>query len=809
MDFRTIIIAAAAAVMTISGPVCLAQETNKTANQSAEDTAEETTETTVRKTAGEMVKELSDAGLEKIVSYDVSAFTDIRDKKLQDVLVKMPGLSVNTYFGTSFYFNGMMVTKVLVNGIDMLGGDYSSILSMKPEDVSSIEITENYVHIKVLRGISFSNYACINIILTEEARSKWSGSVKGGLGASPLLYNAEAQALNIGTNAQTTVLLKADNTGLDFSSDLTTQGMMGYKAQQMISLYPSLAPLSEQRTRINNSAFGNVNTTFQLKNDLQLSLQFSLHSDKLTASSLDETTYFTGQGQDITLTTGENNVQKQKDFLSSITLLSNSEKGYLYNNLCVLLSRTDASNGITGSYPSSQSASNKPFELQNMFQYYLPLGKNVLNIGFRAGYEKMPQNLSVSRSLFNLNQDILSESIYGDLSASYKLALGKFSLAFSAATSAESLGLNTLLSPEVSEVGANDNNSKLSYINGNVSVDATYVSNKFQFQLSLPLDYYHYRFDDFRLNDIKKTDKFEFSPSLSAKYQPTNNLSFSVSAYSMDLGVSNGDIYSGMVLSNFNTFSKGFVNFGSDKYSNASVTVSYRNPVSSFFINGSAMRTWNKQANSYSSSFTPNFMITGYEEDPFHRVNISDYISADISKGINSFKGKIGLNTSLSISRSSLNRNNILLPFITKTYSVGADVNGKVFSWFNVIYAVNFSYSTLSVQDDGQSDIASNSKGLTENLEFIFSPWKKFNFSFLADHYLNKLSEDEYKNLVLLDFKAEYKINERWQLIASITNLLNQNVYDYKLISSITATSSYTSYTIRPRNLLLSVFFKF
>ena len=49
--------------------------------------------------AQEMVKALSEDGLEKTISYDVSKFTDIRDKKLEDVLRKMPGMQVMEWEG--------------------------------------------------------------------------------------------------------------------------------------------------------------------------------------------------------------------------------------------------------------------------------------------------------------------------------------------------------------------------------------------------------------------------------------------------------------------------------------------------------------------------------------------------------------------------------------------------------------------------------------------------------------------------------------------------------------------------------------
>ena len=151
-------------------------------------------------------------------------------------------------------------------------------------------------------------------------------------------------------------------------------------------------------------------------------------------------------------------------------------------------------------------------------------------------------------------------------------------------------------------------------------------------------------------------------------------------------------------------------------------------------------------------------------------------------------------------------RNEVLLPYSTRTFSLSPNINGRLLNWCNMVYSVNFSHTAFQIAEITD---ASTTRSITQSLELIFTPWQKFNFSFLADHYMNQLTEDQFKNLVLVDFKAEYTINDRWQLIGSVTNLLGQNNYDYKLINSMYAISSYTSYRIRPRNFLLSLYFKF
>lgn len=120
--------------------------------------------------AQDMVTAMGNEGLEKTVNYDVASFTDIRDKKLEDVMKKMPGISVMSWDGsTSYMYNGMFVAKIYVNGMDILEGNYDPVYNMKPEDVERLEITENHVSIKVMRGMQYSNGAAINVVLKDGA----------------------------------------------------------------------------------------------------------------------------------------------------------------------------------------------------------------------------------------------------------------------------------------------------------------------------------------------------------------------------------------------------------------------------------------------------------------------------------------------------------------------------------------------------------------------------------------------------------------------------------------------------------------
>ncbi|MBR6831597.1 MAG: Plug domain-containing protein [Tidjanibacter sp.] len=125
-----------------------------------------------------------DGELGRTISYNVSSFTDVRDKTMEDIMVKMPGITVNTDGGVSFSYNNIGVNKVYIDGVDMLEGQYEMVINMKPEDVERVEIIENHEPIKVMRGAQYSQDAAINIVLNDSARSNWGGTAKVGMGGS-------------------------------------------------------------------------------------------------------------------------------------------------------------------------------------------------------------------------------------------------------------------------------------------------------------------------------------------------------------------------------------------------------------------------------------------------------------------------------------------------------------------------------------------------------------------------------------------------------------------------------------------------
>ena len=291
-------------------------------------------------------------------------------------------------------------------------------------------------------------------------------------------------------------------------------------------------------------------------------------------------------------------------------------------------------------------------------------------------------------------------------------------------------------------------------------------------------------------------------------YQITNNLSVRGSVSGLNNGLLGQRLYNGLVLTDFKSFSQGNVNSQNDKSIVTSLGMSYRLPRQSFFVNGSFYRINMNQELLSQSKYTENYYISGYE--PVEKglgfpKSITNRYTLDMSKGIAALKGKIGMNGSISSTDAEMFINNQKVPYTSVSYSGGVNVNGRLSTWLNSIYKATFTHTVLSMSGVK----ASTTNGLTQSLELIFSPAEKFNFSFLGDHFMNQIAAETYKNFFIVDFKAEYIISPQWELTASVTNLLNEKNYSYILESTFPLSKALTSYVIRPRNMLLSVFFKF
>lgn len=772
-----------------------------------------------------LVEAQNQEGLQKTISLEVSKFMDVRDKKLEDVMIKMPGLtSFNRNGALSFKYNGMDVYKIYVNGMDVLEDNNLPVYNMKPEDVERLEITENHLSIQVMQGKQFSNNALINVVLKDTAKDLWSGAVKGQTGGTPLLGMGDFNAMKVGQKTQTTILLKADNTGLDFSGSLKlaqkndfffmtpSTGLEGvggnfdYSLLKALRVDPALAPLQSDRVRFNRSAIFNVGHTMRLSDNYQINSQLILHTNRLTASSLDDTTYFLDQGRQEQETAHENAQLHQNDLQMDVTLLANTSRIYLRNQLSLATQWNDGTKDVSGTFPNLTEVKSTPLELTNSFHMKTLLGQQVFSVDAKLGLLQNPQNLNIEREDGLFTQHIGGHSYYGDLGAKLDFDLKKgWNLSANAGASFNDRLTTTSMSAMAHHDWGNMD-SKTTIWNGYAGTNLTYISDRMQAELKLPVIYGNYNVKDNRTQQESIRPQFYFSPSFMLKYDVTSDLSLTAEAELDSEEVTRNMLFTGLMFEDYRNAIHGLPVVRGDKDVDLRAKLMYKDVEHSFFVNAEISKAWRYKAFISSMTFDDDFIIEQYIRSPHNYHNSDAGLELDISKGITSFKGKVGLEMELSREDMSMNRNGTSIPFRASEMTISPYVNGRLSSWINVIYKLTFEKSNLKMKEE---DTSSSSKEYTQSLELIVSPTPKMNFSLLGEHYYTEFSDDVSKHLVLTDLKAEYDLNARWQLLFTVRNLLNQRTYNYTMNDSFKFTKSFTSYNIRPRNILVGVYYKF
>ncbi len=118
---------------------------------------------------------------EDTITYKTDVFTTGEERKLRQVLKKLPGVEVDKKGGVTV--NGKKVNKLLVDGKDFFGGGTKlGVENIPAEAVDEVEVIDNYNEIGFLKGLSDSDKMAMNIKLKKGKKKFAFGDLEGGGG---------------------------------------------------------------------------------------------------------------------------------------------------------------------------------------------------------------------------------------------------------------------------------------------------------------------------------------------------------------------------------------------------------------------------------------------------------------------------------------------------------------------------------------------------------------------------------------------------------------------------------------------------
>lgn len=740
------------------------------------------------------------------VSYNVSRFTEAQDRSIADVLRKMPGIEVAK--SGEIRYNGQPINNFYIEGLDMLDGRYGQATNnIAPQDVASVEVMENHQPIKALKDIVFSDRAAINLRLKPHAKARWTGTLRGGAGWSPALWNGALFAMRIGARGQSMVNLKTDNTGQNPSAeterlsveDILNGGANDYNPAAHLSVGTSSAPLDDTRTRFNRSHMASLNNLRKLSEDYQLSSSLTWGYDRLASDRAARQSWYLADGTRVD-TEQESAASCRQQLSARIALKANTERFYMLEKLEASLAWNDLRAVLSGSYPNRQRAEAPAYGIENDLKYIRRTGTRSLTVTSYLKYLTRPQSLDVVRETGSQRQTIADRAFYMNHNAAFGTQAGQFAFAFKGGVSALFRGLVTDLTGTGLGTGtAND----LSAGDAGIYLQPgiTYRSQRLRLTLDLPAGYRRYGLHDRIDGSRNPADIFTWKPRFAVKWSPTGHLSLSASGTVGRDAADDSRTGNGAVLRNYRSVLCGVNEYRQALQRSLSAGIAYKNPIGGFFASLLAVRSWNDLPFLPAQRFDGDYIVN-YCVRSSNRVR-SWYLSGDVSQNIDALNGQAGLNVGYNLSGTELLLEEVPASYENSTLTVAPRFNFRFAAWVNTEYRLEYRYTTLSIrgrEPNGRHDF---NQRLTVNLV----PSKKWVIQFTAEHYYSQLSADRSKHLLLADASLRWKINGKWEATATAANLFGREEYAYTTFDGVSS-GSYR-YAIRPRNILLGASWKF
>lgn len=742
------------------------------------------------------------------ITYLVSNFANVQDKTLADVLKKMPGIEVRK--DGSISYNGVSLNKFYIEGKDMLGGRYGlATNNINQQDVGSVEVMENHQPIKALSDISFSKNPAINIRLKNDAKSRWVGTVKAGIGEKPTTWKDELLAMRFTAKNQTLNTYKTNNVGADVTSETQSFSIekminsvsKGYRLNSFIDLSPDfLKEIDESRYLFNRTNLVSSNNLWTLGKNYELTSQVSYTNNRISSDSYSGITYFLPD-RIVEVKDNEHGFSRQNNVMGNVVITANTPTFYLKNTLNTNLKWNDISMRIDGTFPNRQNAETPHHQLSNDFDLINRKGKYAFSINSYNLYQKKDQELTVLGESTQ-HQTVNSSAFFTNTSTSFSVGLNPVTISSKVGINGVMRAFESNLSGVSDTVGRLKNSTQMDYLNLYFIPKMELKKNSVEASLEFPFTITPYYFEDKVEGSSDSKTKFNISPYLYMRYYATSRLSFSASAQLSQSKVDEQQFYSGIILNNYRNITVGVVDYGVGRSKSVSGSASYKVPLKGYFVNAGGSRSWNTLPRMYDREFIEQYVVSSIVLQNYSSDRWSIYGS--VSKRFEAIKGMITLRSNYSSSNASILQEGEKNPYNSSTWDLSGRITSNIGSWSNFSYNATYYKSWLKFDMGG---VTSSSTQLSQKYIYCISPSASWYVRLIGEHYINEVADGVKKNFFLSDADITYCFKGGWEINVLATNLLNQDIYSYSYYNGLMNTSK--SYNIRARNVMVSLFFRF
>jgi hypothetical protein len=225
------------------------------------------------------------------LTYDIKAFANGNERKMKEILEKLPGVEVDKNGGVTV--QGKKVTKMLVEGKSFFGGGSKLAVENIPADaLDKIEVIDHFNEVGFMKQVSDSEDLAMNIKLKENKKKFVFGDVEAGVEvANDNGYNlAHAGLFYYAPKINVSFIGDINNIG---KSTFTFEDLMRFQGGVSSFLsgrksFTNLYSYTNDNTNLveNKSQFGALNFSFDASSKLVIS-GFSIFSKVFMASQIE------------------------------------------------------------------------------------------------------------------------------------------------------------------------------------------------------------------------------------------------------------------------------------------------------------------------------------------------------------------------------------------------------------------------------------------------------------------------------------------------------------------------------------------
>ena len=782
------------------------------------------------------------------IVYNSDSFTNGTERKLEDVLKKLPGVEVNK--DGEIEVEGKRVQKVMIEGKDFFDGDTKLATKNIPADaLDKIQVLRNYNEVSNLKGLSNDEESiAINIKLKEGKKNFWFGDISAGIGVgdkeeryiiNPKLFfyspkysiNVIANKNNIGelpltaqdyfkfTGGFKNMMRKSGSSFNVGSNDL---GILGLRNNQAANI---------------ESDFGAANFSYNPSKAWTLS-GFGIVLGNKTEI---ETTNISNRMDNLPDGTSQTITEKREDFtrqdskLALFKLSSSyvpSAKVHLDYDALVKLSDQKENSSVFSTLLADVYTNKKqnPFSLnQNLNYYYTLNDKNVFSAEFQhmyqeedpfynANLETQPfvlsgYNGSQLRDDINQKRFVKTNKLDAKIDYYYMVTpKSNINLTLGNTYSYQNFDssiFQILDNGTQNDLTAVENSNNVDYAFNDVFLGVHYKFMKGKFTFNPGFSVHQYNMVDSQLGISNKESFTRILPDVYALWQMKKSQTLT---YNYALSNNFTDINrlaEGYVFSNYNSLFSGnrflenstsqvhslrFFKYNMFNFENIFANISYSKQVDG--IKNKSLLTGVNQV-STAVNMNSNFADETLSGSGNYGRSFAKYYKANARASFNWSKynnirvypdGDSDPNNNPTINQTTESFN--------QSYNIGFSTNYKTIPNLGVSY-------TYSISDNFSDTIYTDSPSVT--LEYYFLEAFSFTSEYNFYHNYNKSKTIDSEYDFLTANLMYQKKGSKWEWKLSGTNLLDTKSLDTNSFSQLGGTSNFSSYRVQPRYVILGL----